>query len=355
MTASVLLTGGAGFIGCTLAASLRQQGLDVVAVDNLHPQVHRDAGRPARLPDDVPLLPCDVTVPASWDAILKLVRPEVVVHLAAETGTGQSLLEASRHARVNVEGTTQMLDAFARHDHVPGHVVLTSSRAVYGEGRWRTASGEPVYPGQRAHADLEAGRWDPLGPNGEPLTSEPSRADLTDARPTNVYAATKLAQEHVCRAWTTAMGSALSVLRLQNVIGPGQALGNSYTGVLTLFARLALGGDTIDVYEDGVITRDFVVVDDVVSALAAAIATPPTGDRTLDVGSGEPATIIEAATAIAGLTGAPEPKVSGRFRDGDVRAAWCDTTRTRAELGWSPAWSLADGLKALVEWAGEHG
>jgi dTDP-L-rhamnose 4-epimerase len=221
---------------------------------------------------------------------------------------------------------------------------------VYGEGEWDDAAGTVHRPDGRRHDDLVAGRWDPVDAAGTPLSPVPASAARTDPRPTNVYAATKLAQEHVCAAWTAATGAALSVLRLQNVYGPGQSLTNSYTGVVALFARLTLAKEPIDVYEDGVIVRDFVFVDDVVSALAAAIAKPPAVRRVVDVGSGQPGTILEAAMLLAEIGEAPAPRVSGRFRDGDVRAASCDVTPTTTDLGWQPAWDLRRGLTALLEW-----
>jgi dTDP-L-rhamnose 4-epimerase len=343
----VLVTGGAGFIGCALVSRLLEAGSEVVVTDVLHPQVHADL--PRALPAAATLIPFDVTHRPPWDALLRMVRPDTIVHLAAETGTGQSLLEASRHAAVNVLGTTQMLDALARADHVPRHIVLTSSRAVYGEGEWE-ADGERYYPGVRSHGDMEAGRWDPPSPSGARGRAVPSRAGVTRPEPTSVYGATKLAQEHTCRAWASACGSALSVLRLQNVYGAGQSLINPYTGVLSLFARLCLESKACEIYEDGNIIRDFVYIDDVVEALKAAIDDPPERHRLLDIGSGEPTTILEAATILAELTGAPDPVVTGRFRDGDVRAASCGVGAAGATMAYHPTWKLRPGLQALVDW-----
>ncbi len=351
MTSTVLVTGGAGFIGTTLARRLVETGHRVVAVDSLHPQVHPEPTRPASLPAQVDLLPLDVTQAETWATVLGAVRPDVVVHLAAETGTGQSLSEASRHGMVNVVGTTRMLDALLAADAVPAHLVLASSRAVYGEGAWRSADGSTFYPEPRTHDDLVAQRWDPCGPDGLPGRPLPSRADRTPARPTNIYAATKLAQEHLLSAWSAATGSALSILRLQNVYGPGQSLTNSYTGILALFARLSLAGQAIDVYEDGHIVRDFVHVDDVAMALTQAIARPPTRARLLDVGSGVATTVHEVARTMAASAGAPPPVVSGRFRDGDVRAASCELDATTSALGYRPAWTLEAGLSDLLAWA----
>ena len=266
---SVLITGGAGFIGSALARRLVTAGYDVAVMDVLHPQVHGE-GEAIDLPPSVRLFTGDVTHAPDWDAVLRLFRPSQIVHLAAETGTAQSLFEATRHGSVNVVGTTQLLDALSRAALVPDQLVLASSRAVYGEGPWQYGS-QVFYPQPRSHAQLLAGIWDPLGPTGDPAVPLPSCAGRTEPRPTNIYAATKLAQEHILAAWTAAHDTNLSVLRLQNVYGPGQSLTNSYTGIVALFARLAREQRTLEVYEDGRIVRDFVYIDDVVEALFAAI------------------------------------------------------------------------------------
>ncbi|MEY8016629.1 NAD-dependent epimerase/dehydratase family protein [Mycobacterium servetii] len=288
-----------------------------------------------------------------WDAVLRLCRPSQVVHLAAETGTAQSLSEATRHGLVNVVGTTQLLDALSRSAHVPDQLVVASSRAVYGEGAWRCGS-QIFYPQPRSHTQLVSGIWDPQGPTDEPAVPLPSCAERTEPRPTNIYAATKLAQEHLLAAWTAAHDNNLSVLRLQNVYGPGQSLTNSYTGIVALFARLARQQCPLEVYEDGHIVRDFVYIDDVVEALFAAIEKPATGPRCLDIGSGTPTTIHELAKKIATLCDAPEPKIVGKFRDGDVRAAQCDIEPATNGLDWRPQWALEDGLRALLDWIGEQ-
>jgi dTDP-L-rhamnose 4-epimerase len=349
LSTSILITGGAGFIGCALARRLVTAGYDVAVMDALHPQVHTGPGRPTDLPASVPLLYGDVTHAPDWEAVLRMVRPAQVVHLAAETGTGQSLSEATRHGSVNVVGTTQLLDALTRAGLVPRQLVLASSRAVYGEGAWR--SGEHVfYPGPRTHAQLVAGLWDPEGPIEDAVVPLPSSSVRTEARPTNIYAATKLAQEHMLLAWTAARGSALSVLRLQNVYGPGQSLTNPYTGIVSLFGRLARAQRPLEVYEDGRIVRDFVFIEDVVEALAAAVERPAPQRRLLDIGSGAAITIHDLARRMAALCDAPEPTVVGRFRDGDVRAASCDIEPAVAELSWHPEWPLDRGLPALLEW-----
>lgn len=348
----MLVTGGAGFIGSALAHRLLKTGYDVAVMDVLHPQVH--AGHHAiDLPPSVHFFTGDVTHAPDWDAVLRLFRPSQIVHLAAETGTAQSLSQATRHGSVNVVGTAQLLDALSRSALVPDQLVLASSRAVYGEGAWRYGT-QTFYPRSRTHAQLLAGIWDPKGPNGEPAVPLPSCAQTTDPRPTNIYAATKLAQEHMLAAWAAAHDTSLSLLRLQNVYGPGQSLTNTYTGIVTLFARLAREQRPLEVYEDGRIVRDFVFIDDVVDAIFAAVQKPATEPRCLDIGSGVATTIHELARTIAAICEAPEPVVVPKFRDGDVRAASCSIESAKVTLRWHPKWALEDGLHALLAWIGEQ-
>ncbi|WP_308281559.1 NAD-dependent epimerase/dehydratase family protein [Cellulomonas sp. PS-H5] len=346
---TVLVTGGAGFIGTTMSADLVRTFGRVVALDNLHPQVHARPERPAELAEGVELVVGDVTDPAAWDALLADVRPDVVIHLAAETGTGQSLTESTRHAEANVVGTTQMLDGLRRAGVRPRRIVLSSSRAVYGEGAWRRADGTLFLPGQRTAEILQRHEWD--FPGAEPVAMA---AATTRPAPVSVYGATKLAQEHIITSWANSEGVEAVVLRLQNVYGPGQSLTNSYTGIMALFCRLAREGASIPLYEDGAVRRDFVLVDDVARALLAAATAADPGSDPIDIGSGEHQTIADAARLIARFYGAPDPHVTGQYRQGDVRHAWADVTRAREVLGWAPQVSLAEGVDRLARWVDEQ-
>ncbi len=302
------------------------------------------------LDDGIELYAGDVRDPEAWDrCFLRHGPPDVVVHLAAETGTGQSLTEASRHGSTNVVGTTQLTDALVRHSCMPQHILVASSRAVYGEGAWSSATGGTFYPPPRSARQLAEGQWDPISPDGSPAVALPHDAGITWPRPTNVYAATKLAQEHVLESWTSAYNVPLSILRLQNVFGPGQAVGNAYTGVLTLFARQISNDEQVDVYEDGRILRDFVFVDDVVDAFVSSIGRTPIAIRRIDIGGRAAATLFDVATVLCELGAAPLPLISGTYRLGDVRAASADLGNA-TEIGWTPATDLRSGLASMLEW-----
>jgi len=343
---TILVTGGAGFIGTAIAPLLLHSFGRVVVVDNLHPQIHPGGEASLHLPDAVELHIADVADASTWDRVLRAVTPDVVIHLAAETGTGQSLTESSRHAHVNVVGTTQMLDGLARNDSLPHRLVLTSSRAVYGEGSWRRhATGEAFHPPQRTSRTLAGGQWD--YPGAEPI---PMNARVVQPAPVSIYGATKLAQEHLVRIWSNSFGVESVVVRLQNVYGPGQSLSNPYTGIMSLFCRMARLGKSIPLYEDGEVRRDFILIDDVASAVVAAstVPNPPAGP--VDIGSGEHQTIGTAARLIADYYAAPAPHVTGQYREGDVRHAWADISDARELLGWEPRFTLEQGIRRLADW-----
>jgi dTDP-L-rhamnose 4-epimerase len=318
----------------------------VVAFDNLHPQVHPTRTRPAGLDPDVELVVGDVTDPKAWELLLQTMHPTTVIHLAAETGTGQSLTETARHSHVNVVGTAVMLDALAGCKIPPKRMILTSSRAVYGEGAWKSREDRSIrYFGQRTSAQLARGEWD--FPGFEPM---PASAALTRPTPVSVYGATKLAQEHIMSAWATAFGSELAVLRLQNVYGPGQSLANPYTGIVPLFCRLARNGESIPLYEDGRMLRDFVLIDDVADAILRAVDIAIVPHQPLDIGTGGETSIADLAHRVTAIYGAPAPTVCGKYRYGDVRHASCSIDATQSELGWAPRHPIEEGLARLSHW-----
>ncbi|MDP9118534.1 MAG: NAD-dependent epimerase/dehydratase family protein [Actinomycetota bacterium] len=345
MTGTCLVTGGAGFIGCALSPGLTDRFDRVVVLDNLHPQVHPHPVRPRDLHPAVEFVRGDVTRAEDWDTVLSDVRPDAVIHLAAETGTGQSLTEATRHAAVNVVGTTQLLDALVRHHALPEQIILTSSRAVYGEGAWRDSDGRLTYPGQRSRAMLDAGIWDFPG-----LTPTPFDSSNVVPAPTSVYGSTKLAQEHILRSWCLAMNVKPVLFRLQNVYGPGQSLTNPYTGIVSFFAQRAKAGEVIPVYEDGQIVRDFVYIDDVSDAVIRATSDLPVAQHPYDIGSGQASTVLHLAQTVARHYAAPDPQIVGKFRDGDVRHASAIIEESRRALGWQPRVMLGEGIRRLCDW-----
>lgn len=344
----VLVTGGAGFIGCALSRISATSDVRWVAVDTLNPRIHEQEGRPDALSEHAELVVGDIVEAETWDRVLDGWSPDVVVHLAAETDTGLSLDHPLRFTRVNLDGTAQMMESLRRHGVTPRRVVVASSRAVYGEGVWEEeANGEATVRTQRSHAQLAAGEWD--FPGARPIAA---RAGRTPEKTSNVYAASKLGQEGLLSAWCGSHGVDLSILRLQNVYGPGQSLINPYTGILALFVRLAAAGEAIPVFEDGQMLRDFVHIDDVARAFASVISDSyvESGTTTYDIGTGTPATVGEVAAAIAEELDAPSPVVTGKYREGDVRHAWCDIEDSLTHLDWSPQVDWQSGIRAYAQW-----
>ncbi len=342
-----MVTGGAGFIGCALSAQIADRFARVIAIDNLHPQVHASQRRPMALDSRVELIVGDVCDSTTWEKALAIGRPDVVIHLAAETGTAQSLSESARHANVNVVGTAMMLDGFTKESAIPSRILLSSSRAVYGEGAWISDSATTFYPGQRTLEQLNRGQWDFAG---KPLAMS---SESINPMPVSVYGATKLAQEHVLSCWCRATGAELNILRLQNVFGPGQSLTNSYTGIVSLFCQMARAGEIIPLYEDGLVQRDFIYITDIANAFIAALETSRQG-LVLDIGSGSATTLLQLAACIAEIYSAPPPIVVGKFRLGDVRHAFADSSPSKKLMGWQAEESLKGGLVKLANWINDQ-
>lgn len=347
----ILITGGCGFIGCAVISSIITRDLPIVVIDNLHQQVHPTREPNEDFPDGAILFKRDICDAETWDEVLASYRPVQVLHLAAETGTAQSLTESTRHAMVNVVGTTRMLDAFSARRVRPERIVLTSSRAVYGEGKWRDmASDTSFHALTRTHEQLMRAEWDPVNQVGDgPVDAVPHKASDSAPSPTSVYGATKLTQENVLNAWCAAHDTSNVILRLQNVYGEGQSPHNSYTGIINIFHKIARQGGSIPIYEDGDIVRDFVHIDDVANVILAALDGRADGLGIIDVGTGKRTTIQEAAVAVAEYHSAPKPHICGKFRDGDVRSAMADIT-VLEKMGVVPSVALAEGLARVGGW-----
>lgn len=344
-----IVTGGAGFIGAAMSARLADTFERVIAFDNLHPQIHPDHRPSDGFDPRVEVYEADITDPSAWDRLLSDAKPDVVIHLAAETGTGQSLTESVRHTSVNVVGTSVMLDALKRNDAVPQRIVLASSRAVYGEGAWQHLSGPDAgklfYPGARSTSMFEAAEWD--FSEAQPVAMNASHVR---PHPASVYGVTKLAQEDLLRIWGDAFGVEIGIVRLQNVYGPGQTPSNPYTGIMSLFCRVAHNGGQIAVYEDGEVRRDFIIIDDVADAILRMVEINDCPTVPIDIGSGSYQTIRQAAELISDIYKAPTPVVTGQWRHGDVRHAWADPEPARQLLGFSARVSVQDGFRRLAEW-----
>ncbi|HEU5303243.1 MAG TPA: NAD-dependent epimerase/dehydratase family protein [Gemmatimonadales bacterium] len=350
----ILLVGGAGFIGRHLARRLAAAGHQLTVLDSLTVQVH---GKSADFPAEVREAADCVRGDARRSRDLRKVLPgqELIYWLAAETGTGQSMYRVGRYLDTNVAALATLLDELVGGRANPPKIVLTSSRAVSGEGGYRCPKDGLVTPGPRSGLDPVHG-WSPRCPACGGSVQPVATGEQLPPRPTSVYGWTKLAQEQLFQVVGEAIDLDYSILRLHNVYGPGQALGNPYTGVLMVFFNRALDGEPLILFEDGEITRDFVHVNDVVSALEAAGLRPATDRRRVyTIGSGTPVTIRAAAEAIRAVAGSSSPiSVGGQFRVGDIRFALADSSRAEAELGYRPRVSFTEGLTRLLPWVREQ-
>lgn len=347
----ILITGGAGFIGLKLARALLAAGHDVTALDNLSPQIHGVI--PAvSLPNGLTLIRADV---ADIDAYARvLANADAVFHLAAETGTGQSMYQIGRYVTVNDLGTARLLEAIAEAPTRPRRIVLASSRSVYGEGAYRLADGSgDIIGGQpRTSEKLAHAQWDLDDTDGRALQPVATPETLP-FNPGSVYAATKAAQELLLLAASPGVGAATTIFRFQNVYGEGQSLQNPYTGIISIFFNRARQGTGIPLFEDGLPTRDFVHVDDIVRALVDSLSVDLAHGSVMNLGSGIPTTVADLAARLTRIAGFDVPiEITGRYRVGDIRHNWADLNRARALIGYEPRIGLDEGLSRFVAWAG---
>ena len=345
LPSSILVTGGAGFIGKHLVRDLLGRGLRVRVLDSLREDVHH--GRAPALPDGAELVVGDVRDPGAVAAALA--GMDAVAHLAAKVGLGVDIQDLPDYADTNMHGTAVLLAAMASAG-VP-RLALASSMVVYGEGLARCAEHGLVTPGPRRERDLAAGQFEPPCPVcGEPVT--PALIDEDGPMdPRNAYAVSKLTQEQLATTWARSTGGAASYLRYHNVYGPGMPRDTPYAGVAAIFLSALARGEAPRVFEDGGQRRDFIHVRDVAAATAAGLLRPvPDGGevRAFNAGSGTVRTVGEMARALADAVDGPAPQVTGQYRLGDVRHITADSSRLVSELGWAPAEGFAAGMAELA-------
>jgi dTDP-L-rhamnose 4-epimerase len=341
----ILITGGAGFIGCHLAQALLSEGHRVRVLDSLIDQVH--AGRSHNpILHQVELLKGDVRDP---DAIRRAVQgADAVVHLAAEVGVGQSMYAVERYVGANDLGTAVLLETLLAHP--VRRLVVASSMSIYGEGLYRTADGTVVEQAVRGDR-RQSGSWDPVDAQGRPLEPLPTPETKRPAL-ASVYAISKYVQERLVLTVAPAHGMQATALRLFNVYGPGQALSNPYTGVLAIFATTLLNGNAPQVFEDGNQRRDFVHVQDVAKAFVLALQSPAAPGQVFNIGSGTPVSIRQVAEQMATAMARTDlrPVLLGKARTGDIRHCFADIRLAQTALGFEPHRSFANSLPELAEW-----
>lgn len=347
----ILISGGAGFIGEKLAIKCSLMGHKVVVLDNLSEQIHDGEHIKETLCKKygICFVRGDVRNKKDWATALK--GCEVLVHLAAETGTGQSMYQAERYVDVNIKGTAVLLDILTNKEARIDKIIVASSRALYGEGKYQNKNGDVEYPDARIESDLEKGVYECRSV----LTNDPLVLMATDEQskiqPTSIYGHTKQWQEEIILSMSRVLSFDAVSLRYQNVYGPGQSLKNPYTGILSIFSTLMMKNKNINIFEDGKESRDFVYIDDVVQATYNAIIMKPSKEKIFNIGSGVPTTVYQVATELKNnFRSESQIVISGNYRLGDIRHNYASIDRAKRCLGYEPKVSFEDGVKFFCEW-----
>lgn len=348
MQKTILITGGAGFIGSHLTDELLAQGYQVRILDSLLEQVHGpDAKRPAYLHKDAELIVGDVRDKQKLLQALEGVH--AVYHLAARVGVGQSMYEIKEYMDVNDVGTSVLLEALI--EKPVERLVVASSMSIYGEGLYKNTSGELVHQVERSIQQLKEGAWEPKDGQGNVLQPVPTPETKTPAL-ASVYALSKYDQERLALITGQAYNIPTVALRFFNVFGSRQALSNPYTGVLAIFASRYLNNKPPLVFEDGQQQRDFVHVYDVARACRLALEVPEAAYQVFNIGSGHHYTVEELAEKV-GKTLQKEhiqPKISGKYRVGDIRHCYADISKAQSIMGFVPQVSFEEGMQELTGW-----
>lgn len=348
----VLITGGAGFISKHLTQLFLLNGISVRWFDNLDVQVHGQRFHTEALtPANVEFLVGDVCSRELWVKAIDGI--DCIVHFAALTGTGQSMYQVEKYSQVNIGGTSLMWDVLANHPHRVKRVMIASSRSIYGEGLYDcTGSCGSVVPAPRQHAQLSQDIWNVYCPNCGQECLPIATTESAQPQPASLYACSKLAQEHI----SLTMGKALQIptvaMRFQNVYGPGQSLQNPYTGIISIFSNQLRQNLTVNIYEDGKESRDFVYVGDVADICFQNATKSDCESLILNVGSGEPTSVYDLAIQLKTLWNSDSVvEVTGDFRLGDIRHNWADLSLLHQYFPqWQPT-PLDKGLQKFVEWA----
>lgn len=350
---NVLITGGAGFIGSNLALKLIEKGYQVTVLDNLSPQIHGDNPTETSplylsIKDKVKFIHGTVTSKSDWEEALK--DQDAIVHYAAETGTGQSMYEVEKYVDVNINGTALMLNLLVNGAYNVKKVVIASSRSIYGEGKYISNELGAVYPTQRDAIYMDQGDFEVKYPNSSALTLVGTDED-SKIHPSSVYGITKQNQEQMVLTVCPTIGIAGVAFRYQNVYGPGQSLKNPYTGILSIFSTQIKNGNNINIFEDGLESRDFVYIDDVIDATILGLEKEEANNQVFNVGTGVATNVLTVANELVKNYGIDVSiSVSGNYRLGDIRHNYADLTKINKLLGFSPKVSFEAGLKNFAEW-----
>ena len=354
----VLITGGAGFIGSNIALKLIKKGYDVVVLDSLSEQIHgvkpeETSPLYRSIKDKVKFICGSVANRADWERALKGV--DYVIHLAAETGTGQSMYEIEKYIGSNIGGTALLLDILANQPHQVKRVVVAESRAIYGEGKYICPKCGEVYPFARKDEDMANGDFECKCPKCGSEVQLTATTEDSKIHPTSVYGITKQVQGQLVHLVCQSIGVESVSFRYQNVYGPGQSLSNPYTGILSIFSTRIKNGNGINIFEDGKETRDFVYINDVADATILGLEVPEANGHVFNIGTGVATDVLTVAKTLCEKYGVQVPiTVSGNYRLGDIRHNFADISLARKILGFEPKWTFEKGIEQFTKWVNEQ-
>lgn len=350
---NILITGGAGFIGSSLALKLINRGYSVTVLDSLSAQIHsenpeKNSPLYQRIFGKVKFIKGDVS--NRKDIEKSIENQDAIIHLAAETGTGQSMFEIERYNKVNVAGTALLLDVLVNQKNRVKKFVLASSRAVYGEGKYQNSNAEIVFPTHRNLDLMQKGIFEMTDDKGEIIEPLPTSED-SKLHPTSFYGLTKLQQEQMVKLVCPSIGVDYVILRYQNVYGVGQSLVNPYTGILSIFSSQILSGKDLNIFEDGLPTRDFINIEDVTEATIRSLEMDTAINQTINIGTGIATTVKSVAeNLVEEYQKDVTVSVTGNFRIGDIRHNFADISLMKKLLNYQPKVSFSHGMQAFTEW-----
>ncbi len=347
---NILITGGAGFIGSNLALKLIEKGYKVTVLDNLSPQIHT-SNSPLynSIKDKVRFIKGTVLSYDDWKNALEEI--DVVVHLAAETGTGQSMYEIEKYTDVNIKGTSIFLDILANEKHSVKKMIVASSRAIYGEGKYECSSCGIVYPNERKDEDMSKGDFTVKCPTCNANAKLLATDENSKIHPSSIYGITKQVQEQMFMVMGKTLNIPALAFRYQNVYGAGQSLSNPYTGILSIFSTRIKNGNDINIFEDGKESRDFVYIDDVVDATILGIEKDEANYEVFNVGLGLAIDVNKvASTLVKEYKSNSKISISGNYRLGDIKDNYADLTKIQTKLGFKPKVDFEEGIKRFTKW-----
>lgn len=351
---NILITGGAGFIGSNLSLKLIEKGYNVTVLDNLSPQIHSENSPLFHsIKDKVNFISGTVLCYDDWKKALKDI--DVVVHLAAETGTGQSMYEIEKYTDVNIKGTSIFFDILANEQHSIKKILVASSRAIYGEGKYSCEQHGIVYPTERKSIDMENGDFEAKCPICSRSLELMPTDEESKIHPSSIYGITKQVQEQMFMVMGKSLGIPAVAFRYQNVYGAGQSLSNPYTGILSIFSTRIKNDNDITIFEDGLESRDFVYVDDVVEATILGIEKDEANGQVFNVGLGVGIDVLTVAnTLVKAYNSNSKITLSGNYRIGDIRHNYADLTKIKERLGFEPKVNFVEGIQRFTAWVNQQ-